>query len=300
MNLTERKYSLPGGVTVERTQPAVGAVVSGIDLAERPTAVHAEALRTALFAHGVIFLRGQGHIGFAEHMELAEVFGTAICDGPDPERPQIVPVRAKAGSREGTASSWHSDDCYAACPAAVSVLRAIQPSTFGGDTCFASAVAAYNGLPLESRQQIAGLRYTSSLAARMPRNYSHFGSAEKWEELNAKYPPVTQPVVIVHPITGARSLYTNVSWSIAIEGMADDEGQALIDRLCHEIARPEYQTRWSWEEGAIAIWDNRLVQHYGVPDQQTDRYLERITVEGGRQLSIADWEAREKALAETV
>jgi hypothetical protein len=38
-------------------------------------------------------------------------------------------------------------------------------------------------------------------------------------------------------------------------------------------------------------------KHYGVPDQQTDRYLERIAVHNGPMLSIADWEARSKVAA---
>jgi len=297
--LTERKYELPGGLTVERTQPAVGAVVSGIDLAQHLSAVQAEGLRRALFSHGVIFLRDQAHIGFAEHLALAEIFGTPMTDGPDSERPQIVPVRAKAGSPEGTASTWHSDNCFVAAPPPVSILRAIKPCTFGGDTCFSSAVAAYAGLPATLKEEIAGLRYHSSLAARMPKNYTHFGSPEKWEQLKAKYPPVTQPVVIVHPVTEEPALYVNLAWSIAIVGMDEDKSSALIARLAQEFSRPEYQTRWSWEEGAIAIWDNRLVQHYGVPDHQTDRYLERITVEGSPLLSIADWASRMEQLAET-
>ena len=74
-------------------------------------------------------------------------------------------------------------------------------------------------------------------------------------------------------------------------------GDALIKRLAAEFLRPEYQMRWTWEAGAIAIWDNRLVQHYGVPDQTGDRYLERITVEGGPMLGLADWEAREGVAA---
>lgn len=295
-----RSYTLPGGLTVERTQPAIGAVVWGIDLGEPLRRDHAADLRAALFAHGAIFLRGQAHIGFSEHLALAEAFGTPICDGPDARRPQITPVSAKAGSREGTASTWHSDGCYQSSPPAVSVLRALEPCTFGGDTCFSSAVAAYAGLPPDLKERIAELRYSSSLAARMPKDYSFSGSAEKWEELNRKYPPVTQPVVIAHPVTGARALYTNVAWALSIVGMTQDEGQALIERLSGEFLKPEHQTRWSWEEGAIAIWDNRLVQHYGVPDQQADRYLERITVEGGPMLSIADWEARQAAARETV
>jgi taurine dioxygenase len=292
-----REYALPGGLTVRRTQPAIGAVVSGIDLAGGPDAEQADSLRRALFAHGVIFLTGQGHIGFPDHLALAEVFGTPVCDGPDPERPQITPVSAKAGSREGTASSWHADGQYQPEPPAVSVLRAIRACDFGGDTCWASGVAAHAGLPDDLRERIAPLRFTSSLAARIPKGYGHFGSAGKWEELNAKYPPVTQPVVTVHPVTGARALYANATWALGIEGMEAAEGEALIARLSAEFARPEYQTRWQWQDGAIAIWDNRLVHHYGVPDQQSDRYLERITVRGGPMLAIAEVQAQESAAA---
>jgi len=295
--MNARDYALPGGITVTRTQPACGAVLGGIDLARPIGAEQADSIRRALFAHGVIFFTGQQAMTFDDHLALAQLFGTPIADGPDPARPQITPVRARAGSREGTASTWHSDGCYYAAPPAVSVLRAIEACTFGGDTCFASATAAYAGLTEETRTRIESLKFLSSLAARMPKGYGHFGSAEKWDELNAKFPPVHQPVAIVHPVTGARALYVNTTWSLEIVGMEDAEGQALIRELAAEFHRPEYQTRWQWQEGALAIWDNRLVQHYGVPDQQTDRYLEHITLAGEPQLSIADWDARAKVAA---
>lgn len=289
---TDRTYTLPSGLIARRCQPSVGAEVSGADLRQPMSPAHAADLRAALFAHGVIFLRGQDGIGFDEHLALAEVFGTPICDGPDAAQPQITPVSAKAFQREGTASSWHSDGNYSPAPPSVSILRAIRPCPFGGDTCFASATAAYDGLGEELKAQIAALRYRSSLAERIPKGYGHFGSADKWEELNAKYPPVTQPCVSVHPVTGTRGLYVNATWALGIIGMDDVEGLPLIQRLAAEFYRPEYQMRWQWENGAIAIWDNRLVQHYGVPDQTTDRYLERITVQGGPMLSVADWEAQ--------
>lgn len=292
-----REYELPGGITVTRTQPACGAVLSGIDLAAPIGEVQADSIRRALFAHGVIFFTGQQAMTFDDHLALAALFGTPIVDGPDPERPQITPVRAKAGSREGTASTWHSDGCYYAAPPAVSVLRAIDACTFGGDTCFSSATAAYAGLSDEMRARIEGLKFMSSLAARMPKDNASFGSADKWNELRDRFPPVHQPVAIVHPMTGARALYVNTTWSLEIVGMEDAEGQALIRELAAEFHKPEYQTRWQWQDGALAIWDNRLVQHYGVPDQQTDRYLERITLEGEPLLSVADWDARARVAA---
>ncbi|MFT4026080.1 MAG: TauD/TfdA family dioxygenase [Novosphingobium sp.] len=291
-----REYATPGGLAVRRTQPAIGAVVSGIDLA-KPIADHvADDLRKALYAHGVIFLRGQEHIGFAEHLAFAELFGTPIDDGPDPARPMITPVASKAGRREGTASTWHTDGCYLPTPPAASILRAIEPCPFGGDTLWASSAAAYAGLPDDLREQIESLTFRSSLAERMPRNNASFGSAEKWEELRAKYPSVHQPVVNVHPVTGTRALYVNLTWSLGIDHMEEAAGQALIDRLSREYMRPEYQVRWQWRPGDLAVWDNRLVMHYGVPDQTTDRYLERISVKGEPILSIADSTARSAAL----
>ncbi len=130
----------------------------------------------------------------------------------------------------------------------------------------------------------------------MPKNNDSFGSAEKWEQLRATYPPVHHPVVIAHPVTGTPSLYANYVWSLDIDGMPETEGRALIKRLAEEFTRPEYQVRWQWEPGALAIWDNRLVMHYGVPDQTTDRYLERISVHGTPLRGIAAWEAAQAAL----
>lgn len=285
----ERAYELPGGLTVTRMQPAIGAVVTGLDASLPLSDEQAENLRAALFAHGVIFLPGQHDVEFEQHLALAEAFGTPVRDGPDPDRPMITPIRGTAGSKEGTACTWHSDGCYQPEPPAASILRAIEPCTFGGDTCWSSGIAAYANLPEDLRDEIAELKFSSSLAARMPKDHNHFGTGDKWNELREKYPTVYQPVVSVHPVTGARALYANRAWSIDIVGMDDEAGQALIGRLADEFTRPEYQVRWNWAKGDIAIWDNRIVQHYGVPDHTTDRYLERITVQGGPILSIADW-----------
>jgi len=287
----ERVYELPGGITVTRMQPAIGAVVSGVDLHQGFTSEQAESLRQALYANGVIVLRGQQAMDFDDHLAFAQIYGKPVCEGPDPARPMITPVTAKAGSRDGTASSWHSDGCYQPEPPVASILRGIDPCSFGGDTCWSSGVAAYANLPDETKEEIADLRFSSSLAAVMPADNDSFGSSEKWNELRALYPTVYWPMVSVHPVTGARSLYANRTWSVDIVGMELAEGKALIGRLADEFLNPEYQCRWQWAKGDVAIWDNRLVLHYGVPDQTTDRYLERITVSGGPVLGIADRQA---------
>jgi hypothetical protein len=62
--------------------------------------------------------------------------------GSDPELVVLDQVLPKG---EG-ADEWHSDNTFMAEPPMGSILKAVQLPTYGGDTCFASMVAAYDGL----------------------------------------------------------------------------------------------------------------------------------------------------------
>ena len=80
----ERSYDLPGAITVDRMQPAIGAVVSGIDLHRGFSDEQAESIRRALYAHGVIVLRSQQAMDFDDHLAFATIFGKPVTEGPDP------------------------------------------------------------------------------------------------------------------------------------------------------------------------------------------------------------------------
>lgn len=54
-----------------------------------------------------------------------------------------------------------------------------------------------------------------------------------------KTPPVAQPMVHTHPVTGNRSLFLDPTTTIGVEGMSDAEGIALVDRLRDACTRPE-------------------------------------------------------------
>jgi taurine dioxygenase len=57
----------------------------------------------------------------------------------------------------------------------------------------------------------------------------------------------------------------------------------LLDVLCRQASVPEYQLRLEWRRHTVALWDNRLVQHYAVHDYYPQRRrLERVTIKGDR------------------
>ena len=59
------------------------------------------------------------------------------------------------------------------------------------------------------------------------------------------------------------------------------ESQALFRLFQDRVTRLENTTRWNWQPGDVAIWDNRATQHYAVDDYDDQpRKLTRITLAG--------------------
>ena len=61
----------------------------------------------------------------------------------------------------------------------------------------------------------------------------------------------------------------------------------MIAMLQHRVPTPENTVRWRWNEGDVAMWDNRSTQHYAVNDYgDTHRVVKRVTVAGAVPVGI--------------
>ena len=91
------------------------------------------------------------------------------------------------------------------------------------------------------------------------------------------------PVVRTHPETGEKCLFVNHSYSIAFEGMTEEESQPLLEWLMEWGHRPEFPCRFRWVTGSLAFWDNRCVKHLALHDvHKHDRIMRRIQIKGER------------------
>lgn len=97
----------------------------------------------------------------------------------------------------------------------------------------------------------------------------------------AQVQEVSHPVVRTHPENGRRALFVSEGFTTRIEGLPQDESDALLAELYAHSVRPEHVYRHHWREHDLVFWDNRSLIHLagGTPDHLR-RKLYRTTIEG--------------------
>jgi taurine dioxygenase len=259
--------------------PTIGAEVVGVDLCDLDDDTFADIHR-ALLEWKVLFFRDCGLDPLA-HAALGARWGELehhpfLTNRPD--QPTVVRFE-KNETVKGYENVWHSDVSWRAIPSLGSLLRAVEVPPTGGDTLWADMGAAYDCLPDDVKERIDGLEavhdWIDTFGAGM--------SEDQRAALRADFPPSVHPVVRTHPETGRKTLYVNAIFTNQIVGLEPDESDRLLEHLCRQADYPEYQCRWTWTAGDLAIWDNRATQHYASSDYHPQRrVMERITVIGDR------------------
>ena len=252
--------------------PTLGAVVSGVDLHEPLDDELFAELDRALLEWKVLFFRDQP-IDAAAQALFSQRWGPLLDDQLIPthrDNPvENVVVFERNAEIRALENGWHCDGSFRNEIPMGTVLRAIEVPEVGGDTLFADMAAAYDNLP-EDLQKMLEDRVAVH-------DWSLGAYAEKYadqlEALRAQVPPVEQPVVRAHPITGRKTLFVNRFFTREILGLEEPESDALLARLCNQAEIPELQCRFAWRPGSIAFWDNQAVQHYGANDYFPQRRL---------------------------
>lgn len=261
---------------------AVGAEVSGVDLRAPLNAEHKTALRRVWLRYGVVFLRDQG-LTSEQFLAFARAIGTPM-EYPFVNgiagQPLIIEVKKLEHERVNFGGVWHSDTAYLDQPPMATLLLAREIPPYGGDTLFASQVAAYEALSEGMKRLLAGLRCVNSSAKADTSRTREDRIAEGGRADRREY-TVEHPAVRVHPETGQRALFMNSAHTVRFAGMTEVESAPLLRFLFEHQKKEEFTCRIRWQVGSLALWDNRSVQHYPVNDYHGHRrVMHRITLQG--------------------
>lgn len=269
---------------------AGGAEIGGID-ASRPLAPEVVAeLRRALAEHCVIFLRDQvltpeQQKAFARHFgPLAQTPFIKPLDG-HPEMMRIVrePQEAKKLNFGGR---WHTDMTFSPEPVLGTCLYARESPAVGGDTIWTNQMLAFEALSPALQRMLEKLTVMHSAR----RSYGPQGAyadddlkSMRIQASEAALKEQPHPCVRTHPETGRRILYVNWVYAIRFQDMTEEESAPLLDFLNRHSQRPEFQIRFRWTRGSLALWDNRCTQHIAVNDYPGyRRVMDRVTIAGDK------------------
>ena len=262
--------------------PHIGATVHGLDLSQ-PLSVAVQAdLNAALARYEVIFFRDQ-QLSPAQQVAFTRCFGQVNevkAFFPRVESQPEVEIVESTAQRPGVSNNWHADITWQANPPIGTSLYAQVIPASGGDTLWASMTTAYAALPTDFQAYLETLSamHTWEVTGWTEYLLRQDASGEQLQAARAKYPPVTHPVVRVHPVTGKKILYVNPTFTTHIHGLSRAQSDALLAQLFALITAPEVQARWRWQPDTLAVWDNRSTQHYAVADfYPQHRKLHRIT-----------------------
>jgi len=274
-------------IGVSPTSHAIGAEISGVDIAAGIGPDQFKEIRQAFTDHGVIFFRDQD-IDPDQHIEFARQWGEIVVNRffrPVETHPLIAEVRKETHQKSNIGEAWHTDHSYDQIPALGSILYARAIPKLGGDTLFASMYAAYDALSDGMKKMLRGLRAEHS------RRHS-FGEqaytdarlddiGERLGNTAAATQDAVHPVIIQHPLSGRPALYVNGEFTVRFEGWSAEESQPLLDFLYGHASQNEFTCRFQWREGSMAIWDNRATHHCAINDYHGEfRLMHRITIDG--------------------
>ncbi|MEQ4549032.1 TauD/TfdA dioxygenase family protein [Nocardioides kribbensis] len=278
------------GGSVQRLGGRIGARIDGVRLGADTSAADVALVRQAILEHKVVFLRGQHHLDDAGHIAFAEKLGPLTTAHPtvNTGSSRVLSLAADQGM---AANSWHTDVTFVDRIPAFSVLRGVTIPAYGGNTVWANTVAAYAALPQPLRalvDELWAVHTNEYDYARTSENTASHDSTQVFsrEEFTREVFETQHPVVRVHPETGERSLVLG-HFVKSFVGLNGRESAELFNLLQNRVTRLENTIRWTWQEGDVAIWDNRATQHYAVADFDSQRReVRRITVAGDVPVAV--------------
>jgi taurine dioxygenase len=277
----------PRTITIDPLTPVVGAEIGGVDLSKPVSAEQLEEIRDAFNAYHVLVFRDQV-LTPEDHKRFGRMFGTLHvhpynaekikAGGTDAPDPEIYEVKADQSSRYVSGEVWHSDvTCDAEPPMGSMLYLTKTPEIGGGDTCFISALRAFETLSPAMQE------FVKSLTATHEGSKLYVG-AQGNAPPPGGWPKAAHPVVIRHPDNGKLVLFVNRGFTTRINELSPGESDALLELLWRHLeTHVEFQCRVRWRPNTLTFWDNRAVQHHAVWDYFPHaRYGQRVSIMGTR------------------
>jgi len=224
------------------------------------------------------------HLTIDEQLAFASTIGDIfLVGGKEMQKISMDPAINPVADYTRGAFFWHIDGANDDVPAKATMLNSRVLADEGtGDTMIANTFAAYEDLPDEDKELVAGLRARHCLEStqRMVTPDPTYAQVMRWHT----HPSRSHPLVWTHK-SGHKSLLIGAT-AYYIEGMGFEEGRALLCRLQEFATQPQYVYRHKWSVGDFLLFDNTGTMHKAAPyDLASKREMDRTTLHGEESIA---------------
>jgi len=256
----------------------LGTEAVGIDLSKPLDETEFNWIAQAFAEHPVLVFRGQD-LGAGDIAAFGRRFGTprkhALLKYRHAEHPDVswltnVDEEGKVdwyGVKRAT--DWHTDSTFESNLPLLAILHAKEVPSEKGGTMFVDMRAAYDTLPEDRKQLLAGLtglhrRGTGPAGERL------YGNEKGVVEQQYLVQDTQWPAVVRHPVTGREILFVNPMHTNGFVGMTQEESWPLIEELTEHATRDQAVYYHNWRVGDVVMWDERATMHRGAGDSRPE------------------------------
>ena len=277
---------------VMKIKEHIGAIVTGIDLAQ-PVDAHAQKkLYDAVVENVVLVIRGQAHLTPPQLQAAGELFGELM---EDQNRRYLVdgfPLISVLDNRHkdskgqpakvGGNATWHTDHTNQELPPKFTMLYAVAVPDKGGATSVCNSRAAYEALAEDMKRKIVGMKTENTLISSA--RFKNANPDILKAQLESKKPPTIHPLVRTHPETSTKAVWFHKGKTEKVTGMTPEETQDFLQDLTEKITQPQFCYAHEYQKGDLVIIDDRASLHKAGFDfdQSQHRRLYRMLVRGDR------------------
>src|SRR6201991_715154 len=254
---------------IEKVKEHIGAIVTGIDLAQPIDGAAQRKLYDAVVENVVLVIRGQEHLTPGQLQAAGELFGELM---EDQNRRYLVdgfPLISVLDNRHldskgqpakvGGNATWHTDHTNQELPPKFTMLYAVAVPDKGGATSVCNSRAAYESLPEDLKLKITGMKTENTLISSARFKIANPDILK--DQLESKKPPTVQPLVRTHPETGTKAVWFHKSKTEKIIGMTPEETQDFLQELTDQITLPQFCYAHQYEKGDLLFIDDRASLH---------------------------------------
>jgi alpha-ketoglutarate-dependent taurine dioxygenase len=245
----------------------IGAEIRGIDLRDTLDPGTIRAIHNAWLDYAVLLFRSQ-NFSQEDLIRVTKYFGEhAPVTRPQKYYPKgfskllpnimtISNIRENGetiGALPDGEMHFHHDQIHNVLPHNGTLLYSLEIPTYGGDTLFASGVAAYDTLDPAIRNKLEGRKALH--------HYNYGATARDDKNALEAFSESVHPVFRTHDETGRKAVYVNRLMTVAIVDMPQEESDALLNAVFDHSEKPEFVYRHRWKVGDLLVWDNRCSMH---------------------------------------